>query len=114
MPERVISVGQGDCLALGLVAVEQRASAPALDDRGELPADVNGVRDAGVHPIAAGGYELVRRVSGEEDPPFAEAVSYEDVGSPDAGLKQRVDLDLTAEGLLHAPHGIEVGQAGRR
>ena len=58
-----------DRVPLALVAVEQaRVGGLAPDGGGELPAEVGGVLQAGVHALAARGGVHVRRVAREEDP----------------------------------------------
>ncbi len=60
--------------AFGLVAVEQGRPAPALEHRRDLPAEVDGVADAGVQPVAAEGRVEVRGVARQEHPPVPHAV----------------------------------------
>lgn len=59
---------------LGLVAVEQPRSGPPVQDRGQLPAQVDGVADAGVEAVAAERRVEVRGVSREHHPPPAGVV----------------------------------------
>ena len=51
-----------------LVPVEQRRAPPAAQDKGELPAQVVRVRDAGVHASGPAWRRAVSRVADEEDP----------------------------------------------
>ena len=69
------------------VLVQARRDARAylsrpLGDRGELPAKVVRVLDAGVHSLPARGRMDVRRVAGEEHGTFAVAVHEANVGAP--------------------------------
>src|SRR5262249_59868951 len=59
-----VGIGLGDWTALGLIAVEQRRSPPAVEHRLDLPGQVVRVLDAGVHAEAARGGEAMRRVAG--------------------------------------------------
>ena len=61
---------EGD--ALGLVGVEQRGVGASVQHRGELPGEVHGVADAGVHPLAADGAVDVRGVAEQEGAALAE------------------------------------------
>ena len=56
-----------DWPALGLVGVEQRLVGQTSVDQGQLPAEVPGVLDAGVHALGAGGAVHVGGVAGDED-----------------------------------------------
>src|SRR3712207_6873620 len=57
----------------GVVAVQQSGRGQPPDGEGQLPAEVPGVLDAGVHPLPAGRRVQVRGVAGDEDPPPAGA-----------------------------------------
>lgn len=61
---------RADRVPFGLVAVEERFRVGRLlpDHRGELPGEVGGVLEPGVHALATGGRVDVRGVPGEEDP----------------------------------------------
>src|SRR3712207_6964481 len=49
----------------GVVAVQQSGGGLPPDGEGELPAEVPGVLDAGVHPLPAGRWVQVRGVAGD-------------------------------------------------
>src|SRR6185503_9982439 len=85
---RLVDVDHGDGLALRGIAVEQVRAAPALQHRGELPADIDGIADAGVHAEAAGRPIEVGRVSGEKDPAFLIAIGDHAVSGPGPHGKQ--------------------------
>ncbi len=75
-------VMHADRPALRLVAVEELGAAPALQHRGELPAQVHRVADAGVHAEAARRPQEVRRVAGEKDAPVPIALRDDAVAGP--------------------------------
>jgi len=56
-----------DWQALGLVGVEQRFVGHATVDQGELPAEVPGVLDAGIHALGAGRAVHVGGIAGKKD-----------------------------------------------
>src|SRR4029450_7769277 len=56
-----------DRAALRFVGGEQAGAGDALERRGDLPAEIDGIADAGVHAVAAGRDVLVRGVAGQED-----------------------------------------------
>ena len=63
---RVAQRARGDRVALGLVAVEQLVGRDALDDLGELPAEVHGVLHAEAQPLPARRVVDVRGVTGQQ------------------------------------------------
>ncbi len=78
----------GDGAALVLVGVEQ-GRVGAVEEGGELPAEVVGVLDAGVHALAASRGVDVRRVACQEDAPGAVVVG-QDYVDPMEGVPFRV------------------------
>ena len=73
--------------ALYLVRGEQHFTAPSAQNRGELPAEINAVRDAEVHSISAEGRMKVTGVAGEEHAPVTIAVGAQPVRGPDIALE---------------------------
>ena len=67
---------------LGLVGVEEPGAAPAVEDGGELPAEVDGVADAGVEPVAAERGVEMGSVAGEEHAAVARVVDELHPGGP--------------------------------
>ena len=61
--------GGADRMTLRVVGVQQPAGRPAVHGRGQFPAQVDRVLEAGVHPLRTRGRMRVRRVAGQEDPP---------------------------------------------
>ena len=66
------TVGKGD--ALGFVTIEHRRIRAAVQDRGELPREVRGVADPGVHALSADRTVNVRRVTGYECMPSSKMI----------------------------------------
>jgi hypothetical protein len=105
-PER--QVGQGQQLtrhrpALAVVGVEQRpVTGPGRRER-ELPAEVGGVLDGRVHPLAGGRGEGVRRVPGQEQPappePAGHPALHHDPRGPLQVGDPRVQAGLVDQGL---------------
>lgn len=60
--------GPADGVAFGLVGVEESGVRVAAQDGGELPAEVRGVLETGVHALPAGRGVDVGGVPGQEDP----------------------------------------------
>ena len=61
-------VAHGHRPALDFVGTQQRAAGPAAQGRLELPAEIDGILDAGVHAEAAGRRHQVRGIAGNEHP----------------------------------------------
>ncbi|GAA0901805.1 hypothetical protein GCM10009574_089900 [Streptomyces asiaticus] len=101
---------------LGLVGVQEGLVA-AVEHGGQLPADIDGVLDTGVHALAVGGGVDVCGVPGEEDPAHAVVVDHADVQSPagePGGLAQphRVRPDQRVHDALEGLEGRFAGVAG--
>jgi hypothetical protein len=75
-----------------LVAVQQRCRGPG-EHGGQLPAQVVGVLDAGVHALAAGRVAHVGRVARQEHPAVAEPLGQPDIGPPHRRPGQLVQPD---------------------
>src|SRR6202034_4816683 len=56
-----------DLPPLAVIAVEHRGLERAAQDQRELPGEIVRIGDAGVHALAAGGQEPMRRVADQED-----------------------------------------------
>lgn len=93
---------------LGLVAVEQRPAAPTLHRRRQLPAQVDGVADAHVHPVAAGRGMQVRRVTEEEHPPAAVAARQQPLRGPGA-VGHHLAGELRADGPVEVRADLVLG-----
>ncbi len=81
--------------ALGVVAGEQAGVGRARAGQGELPGQVPGVLDAGVHSLGAGRRVDVGGVPGDEDPAVAVAVH-----DPVADAEHRGPADVEGGGRL--------------
>ena len=68
---RARDVVRGHRPALGLVAVEQILTRPAVQHPHEPPAKIEPVTDRGVHAGSATGRDAVRGIAGQEHVPFA-------------------------------------------
>ena len=64
---RGADIAVADLPPLDLVRREKLRSTPALQRRGELPAEIDGIADAGIHPETAGRNDEMHGVAGEED-----------------------------------------------
>ena len=95
--------------ALFLVGIEQRRAGLTLDDERELPGQVVGILQAGVHALRADRAVDVRGVAEQEAAAVAEArgASVMDAvgGKPGAGLERQSGSRLVAQG---GNHGLEV------
>ena len=80
-----------------VVAREQIRPAPALHHRGELPAEIDRIADAGVHAERAGRRELMHRVAGEKHAALGIALGHHASPRPDARA-QPFDLERPADG----------------
>ncbi len=92
-----------DGVAFGVVGVEQRLGG-AVQDGGELPAQVGRVLEAGVHALAARGRVAVGGVAGEEDVAVAVgghlALVGVEAGDPPGVVHAEVGAEGAAGGLL--------------
>ena len=86
--------------ALGVVGVQQRLGGLARQHRGELPAEVDRVAHAGVEPVPAPRWVLVRGVAGQEQPSGAVGGGEQRTCLPRVGA-EHLDVDL---GPDHAAH----------
>ena len=99
----------------GRVAAEQRLVAPAAQREVELPDEVPGVVQPGVHSLAAERAVDVRGVAGDEHPPDAQLrrvpVMDAEVAAPVEGLR----LDARGRALgQDLPHEVERGRVALR
>lgn len=90
------AIADGNWLALDLVALEEPLAAPSAQHRIELPGQIAGITDTGVHADAAGGCKQMRSVAREKNPPHSPLTRHRLVMVPVHGLQQ-VEL----EGLTH-------------
>ncbi len=86
--------------ALGRVGAKQPVAAPAGHDRIDLPGQVDGVADPGVHPEAAGRRHRVRRVAGDECRAVAERLGHLLAALPRHGREDLV-VEAPADGALY-------------
>ena len=86
-------------LALDAVGPQQFRAAPPLDDGLQLPRQIDGVGDAGVHAEAAGRRHQMAGVAGQEDAVGAVAVGHQFASHPG---HDRFDLEF--ERLAHGAH----------
>ena len=89
-------------------------SAPALQRRGELPAEIGGVLEAGVDAVAAVGRVAVRGVAGDEHAAGAIGVGGGDAQIPETDMVER-NVEFFAGGLMQQAVEVEIvlGRAGR-
>src|SRR5579863_694116 len=64
---RSLDVDGADLTALRLIGLQQTRTAPSAQGRGELPGNVDGVADPGIHAKSTGRDDEMRRVAGDED-----------------------------------------------
>ena len=60
------NIAMANLPTLGIVAGQQFRSAPTLHHRGELPAEINRIAEAGVHAERAGRRQLVHGIAREQ------------------------------------------------
>ena len=122
LPLQVVAVqfvGEGhphrppdDLLALrapfGLVAVQQPGRGDPAHRQRQLPRQVPGVLDPGVHALAAGGWVQVRRVAGHEHPPVAVPV-HDPVADPEHRRPAQVRRARAGRGQV-VERGLDVGE----
>ena len=82
--------------ALGLVGVEEHAIGATAQHGRQLPRQVHGVADAGVHPLAADGAVDVRRIAEQERAAAAEMIGDAMVHAVGREPVHAVDLDAHA------------------
>src|SRR5262249_54857602 len=71
-----------DRLALDLVAFKEAGAAPAGEHRGQFPAEVDRIAEAGIESESGGGMIEVGRISGEENASDAIGVGHDVAGDP--------------------------------
>ncbi len=115
MTSRGQAIAQADRTAFALVGGEQARAGKAFQRRGQLPAEVDGVADAGVHAVAAGRDVLVRRIAGQEYAATPVALGQQQMREPGIGDQDFRREGAAGPGLEHAL-GIEAGHVdlGRR
>jgi hypothetical protein len=77
-----LAIAQPHWAAFSIVGLEKSRPRVALQGRGQLPADVERIANARIHPIAACGDELVGGITREENPSMTVALGYEQVWVP--------------------------------
>ena len=85
------------------------AAAPAREHRIQLPGEIDGVLDAGVHAEAPGGGKHVRRIAGDEDARGAVAVGHQQAAYPRQDrddLEGEIDADDLPDGVADLAVGI--------
>ena len=112
--DRVIRFGLGHDpfmhrAALGLIAVQQRAAAPTLQPRRQLPAQVDPVGDPHVHPIAAEGRMQVAGVPRQEYSAQAVLVGDEPTCDPFVATQYLV-RKVQASGAPDHRRRVDVGE----
>ena len=85
-------IAQADRAPLPFIGRQQIRAAEALHRRGELPAEIDRVADAGVHAVAAGRDVLMRGIACQEDTATLIALGQQQVREPRIG-----DQDVAGE-----------------
>ena len=103
-----------DPMAFAGVGVEQPGRRPSLHGRGQLPAEVRRVLNAGVHALAAERRVHVCGVAGQEDPTDPVVLRLtaltEETGAPPLLAHAEVGAGDPAEAVLHLVHRQRHGQ----
>ncbi len=92
--------------ALDLIAVQQARAGPAGTDEGQLPAEVEGVLQAGVHPVTLGGRAHVGGVSGQQGPARSVAGGHTRVAMKASGV---LHVDELAAGDIALQNRTRLG-----
>jgi len=96
-----------DRLAFRVVGIQDPRLSPAFQRRGELPGEIRGVGDAGIHPVAAQRNPQVRGVAADEDAPLPEPVR--DEAARDPVLRcEHFDLKVGPDAEDHADRPITI------
>ncbi len=100
-----------DRLAFRLIGIEYCRRSPPVQMRRQLPAQVDGVGNSGIHSVTRIGHPQMRGVAANEDPAIAEAISDQPSTDPvflaqDAVLEAFVD----AEDGANCPVAIDENQ----
>ena len=107
---RGTGIADRDRQPLGLIAGQQMRAAPALQHGGELPCEVGGVVDAGIHAEAAGRGEQMHRVTREQYAAIGEAFGHQRHAGCPWRMRDRLDRHLhPAAGRNRAPHHLVLG-----
>src|SRR5579859_8285219 len=85
MTGRSRPVTKADRTSLGIIRRHQAWTSEAMQDCGELPAEVASIADAGVHAITAGWNVLMSSVACQQDPIGPIGLRHEQVRSPGVG-----------------------------
>jgi hypothetical protein len=108
MARRGDPVAQRDPPPFPLVCREQPGPAPPLDLARNRPGQPDGVTDAGVHAVAAGGRHLVHGIPGEPDPVLPIALCDGEARRPFVGLED-LEREVVPEDPLHQLRGVRAG-----
>ena len=111
---RAQPVAQADRPALALVGLEQAFRRPALERGRELPAEIDGIADAGVHAVATGRDVLVRRIARQEDAAALVALGQQEMREPGIGHQDFPREGAARPGIEHCLRvGVAVGGHAR-
>ena len=77
-----LTIAQPYRAAFSIVGLQKSRPRVAFQSRGQLPADVERIANARIHPVAARRNELVGRITGEENPSATVALSNEQMWVP--------------------------------
>jgi hypothetical protein len=80
-------VSVSDRPPLGVIGRQQILAAPSFKHCRELPAKVDGVADAGIHPECAGRRQLMNGVAGEKNSALRIALGHHAAARPHAGAE---------------------------
>ena len=101
-------VAHGDRAALDLVGAQQRVAGPAAQCGLELPAEIDGVLDAGIHAEAAGRRHQMGGIAGNEDALRSIAVGHELAPHP-AHHREDLVVEVAAHGARERPADVGLG-----
>src|SRR5262245_53108625 len=94
-------------LPLFRVSVQQRPATPAVQTRGQLPAEIDNIVEPIVEAVAAIGRMAVRGISGDEDATDPVFVGDRNAQVPEAYIVE-LAFELESRRLLHEPEAVVV------
>jgi hypothetical protein len=101
-------IPQSDRMPFDMIGVKHGGGCPSLDHGSQLPTQIDGIADSGIHTQAPGRRELVYRIAGHENPTAGVTVGDQGMGCPRLQLDD-LDVDIAAHQPTYRFDRVDVG-----